>query len=79
MVNCSFLEADRSVVVDLCDLVGTIVFWLVLRVFTSFDQCFVSKGASMRASRFVLALVIFVNSGLFLLPNVFPIRHMFHI
>jgi hypothetical protein len=33
----------------------------------------------MRASRFVLALVIFVNAGLFLLSNVFPIRYMFHI
>jgi hypothetical protein len=31
----------------------------------------------MLGSRFVLALVIFVNLGLFLLSNVFPIRHVF--
>jgi hypothetical protein len=31
----------------------------------------------MRTSRFVLALVIFVNLGLFSLSNVFPIRHVF--
>jgi hypothetical protein len=33
----------------------------------------------MRASRFVLTLVIFVNAGLFLLSNVFLIRCVFHV
>jgi hypothetical protein len=33
----------------------------------------------MRASRFVLALVIFDNAGLFSLSNVFPIRHVVHV
>jgi hypothetical protein len=33
----------------------------------------------VRASRFVLALVIFINAGLFSLSDVFPIRYVFYV
>jgi hypothetical protein len=32
MINSSFLEANCSVVIDLCDLAGPIAFWFVLRL-----------------------------------------------
>jgi hypothetical protein len=49
----------------------------VLRVFTSFDQCFVSNGALVSTSRLILALVVLVNSSLFWLSNVFLVGCMF--
>ena len=37
IVDYSFLEANRVVIIDLCDRVWTFIFELVLRVLASFD------------------------------------------
>ena len=49
-------------------------------MFSSFDSYFVSEeGVLMNASRFALALVVFVDTGLFPLSNMFPVGNVFDI
>jgi hypothetical protein len=66
IVNCSFLEAKHSAVINLCDLTGTITFWFMLQVLRALtnilsprEQLCAHREICSRAWLFLLILVCF--------------------
>jgi hypothetical protein len=79
VVDNSFLESNRAVIIHLCDRVWTIVVQFVSRMLACFDEDSVSDGVVMNASRFILAFVIHVDPRVLPLSNVFPVGNVFDI